>query len=482
MIIYILGWILIFDGLFMVVPLVTGLIYSESSVISYAVSILICAVLGAVMVIKKPKSKTIYKREGFIIVSLSWIVLSLFGCLPFFISGEIPSFVDALFETVSGFTTTGATILSDVEHLSHAALIWRSFIHWIGGMGVLVFLMAILTFSGVPSMHILQAESPGPSVSKVTPKISKTAQILYVIYFGLTVLEMTALLIAGMPLFDAICTAAATAGTGGFGVKNDSIGGYSYAIQNIVTVFMILFAINFNSYIVLIYSKFIQLFREKKIKDVFNSEVRVFLTIIICSVTLITINVRGMFDTLSDAVHHVAFTVASIISSTGFSTVDFNAWPEFSRTVIVLLMFIGACAGSTGGGIKVSRIMILFKGMAKELEMIVHPNQVKKLSMDGHPIDHEVVRQTNSYMVCYILVFTLSLIAVSFDDLDLITNFTAVTTTLNNIGPGLDMVGPTQNFGFLSIPTKCVLIFDMLAGRLELFPVLMLFSPATWKK
>lgn len=469
----ILGWILIFEGIFMTVPLITGIVYGEAALWSFLISTLVCLAFGGLLILRKPKNKVLYSREGYVIVSLSWIVLSLFGAIPIYISGAAPSFVDALFETVSGFTTTGASIMSDVEILPKAVLMWRSFTHWVGGMGVLVFIMAFVPLSGGQNMHIMKAESPGPSVSKLVPRVKTTALILYSIYFVLTLMEFVLLLCGGMTAFEALNIAFATAGTGGFGFRNDSLGGFSSFIQIVVTVFMFLFSINFNSYYLIL---------RGKLKDAFNSEVRVFILIVAAAVAIITVNVRDMFLSAADAVKHVSFTVASIISTTGFSTADFNLWPEFSRTLLVLLMFIGACAGSTGGGIKVSRIIILFKSMAKELEVMIHPKQIKKINMDSHRIEHEVVRSVNVYMVCYVLIFVISLIAVSFDNHDLITSFTAVAATLNNIGPGLELVGPTQNFGFLSAPTKIVLIFDMLAGRLELFPMLLLFSPATWKK
>ena len=472
MIFYIIGWLLLFEAIFLLIPLLTAVIYGESAIWSFLISILLCAIPGGLLVLKKPQNKILYSREGYIIVSLSWIVLSLFGAVPFYISGVIPNYIDALFETVSGFTTTGASILSEVESLPKSMLIWRSFTHWVGGMGVLVFIMAFVPLSGGQNMHIMKAESPGPSVSKLVPHVKTTALILYSIYFALTLLQFILLIIGKMPVFEALNTAFATAGTGGFGFKNDSFGSYSSYLQIIVTIFMILFSVNFSSYYLIITGK---------LKDAFNSEFRLFFLIVGASIAVITVNVEHIFGSISEALKHSAFTVATIISTTGFSTADFDMWPELSRTILVILMFIGACAGSTGGGIKISRIIILFKGMAKELEQLVHPRQVKKITVDSHPIDHETVRSVNVYMVCYVMIFVISLIAISFDNHDLITNFTAVAATMNNIGPGLELVGPTQNFGFFSYPTKLILIFDMLAGRLELFPMLLLFSKSTWK-
>ncbi len=473
MISYILGWILIFEGLFLTVPIITGAVFGESALISYLIALGICLLIGALLVLKKPKNKQLFAREGCVIVALSWIVLSLFGSLPFIISGEIPSFIDALFETVSGFTTTGASVLSDVEKLSHASLIWRSFTHWVGGMGVLVFIMAFIPLSGAQNMHIMKAESPGPSVSKLVPRVRTTAMLLYSIYFVLTLVEFIMLLCGGMSVFEALNTAFATAGTGGFGFLNSSMGSFSPYIQIVITVFMILFAINFNCYYLLLCGK---------LREMFNLELRTFLIIVATSITVITINISGMYSSVGEALRHAAFTVASLISTTGFSTVDFNMWPELSRTLLVLIMFIGGCAGSTCGGIKVSRMIILFKGMAKELQTMVQPRQIKKIKMDSRMIDHETVRSVNVYMVAYLMIFAISLVFISFDNHDLITNFTAVTAAINNVGPGLDLVGPTSNFGFFAMQSKIILIFDMLAGRLELFPMLLLFTPATWKK
>ena len=474
MIIYILGWILNFEAFFLIIPLVASIGYGENTLFPLLLTIGICIVIGLPITLRKPKESTLHSRDGYVIVSLSWIVLSAFGALPFVFSGAIPNYIDALFETVSGFTTTGATILSDVEAVPKSLLLWRSFTHWVGGMGVLVFIMAFLPLSGGQNLHIMKAESPGPSVSKLVPRIKTTALLLYAIYLVMTALEFVLLLFGGMSVFDAVNTAFATAGTGGFSVRNDGLAGYSDAVRMIVTVFMILFSINFNVYFLLL---------SKKFKDALKvSEVWYYLAIIAAATAVITVNIKGMFPSVGEAFRNAIFTVSSMISSTGFTAVDFNLWPELSRTIIVLVMFIGACTGSTGGGIKVYRIVILFKSMGKELHTLIHPKQVKKIRMDSHEIGHEVIRSVNVFMVCFILVFVISLVCISFEDYDLITNFTAVTTTINNIGPGLDLVGPTSNFGFFSSFSKIVLIFDMLAGRLELFPMLLLFAPVTWKK
>lgn len=473
MVTYILGWIMIFEAIFMAVPSITAVIYGESALWSFLITAGICLVIGGLLTMKKRKKTTLYARDGLAIVALSWIVLSLFGALPMWMSGAIPSFVDALFESVSGFTTTGASILSDVEALPRSVLMWRSFTHWVGGMGVLVFIMAFLPLSGGQNMHLMRAESPGPSVSKLVPRVRTTALLLYSIYFVLTLLEFILLLCGGMTVFEAMNTSFATAGTGGFGIYNTSMGSFSPYIQIVVTVFMLLFSINFNSYFFILVGK---------LKEAFSLEVKVFVFVVIASVTIITANITSMFDSVGEALRHSAFTVGSVISTTGFSTADFDLWPELSKAILVMLMFIGACAGSTGGGIKVSRIVILIKGMAKELEMAVHPREVKKIKMDGHIVEHETVRAVNVYVAAFVLVYAVSMLVLSFDDHSFTTNFTAVAATINNIGPGLELVGPTCNFGFFSVPSKLVLIFDMLAGRLELFPMLILFKPSAWKK
>lgn len=473
MITYVLGWILVFEALFMAVPIITALVYAENVVWSYAGAAGICAASGGLLIMKKPQKTSLYAREGEVIVALSWVTLSLFGALPLWISGEIPSFVDALFETVSGFTTTGASILSDVEALSMASRMWRSFSHWVGGMGVLVFIMAFLPLSGARNMHIMKAESPGPSVSKLVPRVKTTALLLYSIYFVLTLVEFVLLLCGGMTVFEALNTAFSTAGTGGFSIYNSGLSGFSPYIQIVVTVFMLLCSVNFTCFFLVIAGR---------IREAFNTEVRTFLIIVACSSLIIAVNISGLYSSFGEALRNSVFTVSSVISTTGFATVDYNLWPELSRTMIVLVMFIGACAGSTGGGFKVSRLVILVKSMAKELQTMVHPRQVKKIKIDSQPIEHEVVRAVNVYMVAYLLIFVGSITVISFDNHDLITNFTAVLTAMNNVGPGLNLVGPMENFGFFSDTSKVVLILDMLAGRLELFPMLLLFTPATWKK
>lgn len=394
--------------------------------------------------------------------------MSIMGALPFLFSGSITSPVDALFETVSGFTTTGASILSDVEVLPKSILFWRSFTHWIGGMGVLVFILSLLPLTGGSHMNLMKAESPGPSVSRLVPKVRLTAKLLYSIYIFMTVVEILFLLAGKMPLFDAVTVTFGTAGTGGFAIKNNSIAGYSPYIQNVVTVFMILFGVNFNVYFLILMKRVGQAFR--------TEELRWYLIIIAVSIGIITVNTAGLYRSLGDALHHASFQVASIISTTGFATQDFDLWPQASKTILVLLMFIGACAGSTGGGVKVSRLVVLVKTVRKELIQFLHPQVIRKIKMDGKVVEHEVVRSINVFMVAYTLLFSLSVFLLAFDGEDLITNFTAVAATFNNIGPGLELVGPSKNFGIFSEPAKLVLIFDMLAGRLEIFPVLILFQ------
>lgn len=474
MIAYVIGWILNCEGFLMLLPCLTAVIYQETAGFSFAAAMALCFLFGVPLTVRKPKNMVFYTKEGFVSVSLSWIVLSVMGSLPFLFSGSITNPVDALFETVSGFTTTGASILSDVESLPRCILFWRSFTHWIGGMGVLVFILSLLPLTGGYHMNLMKAESPGPSVEKLVPKIQSTAKILYSIYVAMTILEVLLLLAGNMPLFDALTTTFGTAGTGGFGIKNDSMASYSPYLQNVVTVFMILFGINFNFY-------FLLLMRKPK-KAMKNEEVRCYLAIIAITISIITFNIRGLYPSIMEAFQQAAFQVGSIITTTGFATTDFNTWPQVSRTILVMLMFVGACAGSTGGGIKVSRFVILLKTVNKELHLFLHPKGVRKISMDGKVVEHEVVRSTNVFMTAYVLVFAFSILLVGFDNHDLITNFTAVAATLNNIGPGLELVGPSQNFGLFSDPAKCVLIFDMLAGRLELFPLLLLFVKDTWKR
>ncbi len=474
MIKYILGCVLIFEAIFLLPSCLVAVVYGEPAGWSFLAVAAFCAALGYLGARKKPKNQAIYARDGFVAVALSWIVLSVFGALPFVFSGSIPSFADALFETVSGFTTTGASILSEVESLPKCILFWRSFTHWIGGMGVLVFVMAVIPLSGGNSIFLMRAESPGPSVEKLVPNVKKTAFILYAMYIFITVLEFVILVLGKMPVFDSLLLTFGTAGTGGFGIKNDSLASYTDFQQIVVTIFMILFGVNFNAYYFI--------YRRKWKDAVRNTEVQVYLLIILTAIVLITMNVRGMFDSLFQAVKHSAFQVGSIITTTGYSTVDFELWPSFSKTILVILMFVGACAGSTGGGMKVSRFVILFKAVIKELDFAIHPRNVRQITVDGKPVERETLRSINVYLFSYVLLFAGSVLLISLENLDMTTNFTAVAATFNNIGPGLGLVGPMGNFGIFSDFSKLVLTFNMLAGRLELFPILILFSRNTWRR
>lgn len=473
-VLYILGCVLKFESAFLVLPALVGLIYREHASVSYLAVAVLCLILGILLTHKKPRSTNLYTREGFVAVALSWIIMSIFGAIPFVLTGDIPFYVDALFETISGFTTTGSSILIDVESISKASLFWRSFSHWIGGMGVFVFIMAILPMMGGSTMNLMKAESPGPSVSKLVPHVKDTAKILYGIYIAITICEATILRALGMPLFDSLTTTFGTVGTGGFGIRNDSIAGYSPAIQITITVFMILSGINYTAYFYILTGKIKELFKIE--------EVRWYLAIIFGSVAVITWNVRSLYPTFSETLRHAFFQVGSIITTTGYATTDFDLWPALSKTLLVTLMFIGACAGSTSGGIKVSRILILLKTIRKELSLIIHPRQVKKIRMDGHPVDHETLRSANVFLVVYFVLLLTSMLLISVDEFDFSTNFTSVVTVLNNIGPGLNLVGPTQNFSIFSPFSKFVLMFDMLAGRLELFPMMILLMPSTWKR
>ena len=470
---YILGHILKIEGIMLLFPCVVAVVYREQVGFWYAGISVLCLMLGVFMTLKKPESFVFYLKEGCVATSLSWIVLSLFGCLPFYLTGEIPNFADALFETVSGFTTTGSSILNDVEALSYTALFWRSFTHWIGGMGVLVFMLAIIPMSGGSHINLMRAESTGASVGKLVPKVKYTARILYVIYMGMSILQFLLLLLGKMPVFDAITTTFGTAGTGGFGIKGDSLAGYSMYIQWVTTIFMLLFGISFNTYYYILYRNF---------KRAFSSdEVKYYLLILIAATAFVFFNILDTTAGIADALTQSSFQVVSIMTSTGFATVDFDQWSQACKTVLVTLMFIGACAGSTGGGIKVSRFVLMFRTVIRELNSYIHPKSVKKIKVDKKPVEHEVVRSVNVYFITFFLVFVISLIIISIDNNDFTTNFTAVTTTINNIGPGLNKVGPTQNFSFFSPVAKYVLMFDMIAGRLELFPLLILFHPAIWK-
>lgn len=474
MIFRILGWMLVFEAGFMAPSAIVAAIYREASVIWLFVSMGIVTAAGLLLrAVSRPRHHRIYAREGAVICALIWFLYSIFGALPFKLSGYIPDMFDAVFETASGFTTTGASILSDVEALPHWLLFWRSFTHWVGGMGILVFVMAIIPLaSGGSAMYLMKAESPGPSVKKMVPKASQTAGLLYKMYIFLTVLQLLFLVLGRMPLFDALCITFGTAGTGGFSVLNSGCATYTIFQQVVITVFMILFGTNFSVFYL------IMMGRIREVPKV--SEAMTYYGIIGAAVALITVNIRGSYTSIGLAIKDAAFQVGSIITTTGFATTDFNIWPAFSKWILILLMFVGACAGSTGGGIKVSRIQVVFKAIMKELDSVIHPNDVRKIRYDGKVLDHAVLRGINVFITAYFVVFGLSVLLVSVDNFGLETNFSAVAATLNNIGPGLGGVGPASNFSGYGAFSTCVLIFDMIAGRLEILPVLILLSPHTW--
>lgn len=475
-IIYILGWVLIVEAVAMQIGTITSLIYGEKEAWYFVLTGVVSAILGVLAIkVKKPKNMVLYQKAGFASTALSWILLSLVGCMPFWLSGEIPSFIDAFYETVSGITTTGATILNDVEALSKGMLMWRSFLHWLGGMGVIVFLLAIIPkLGGQQNIFLMKAESPGPIIGKAVPRMRNYATMLYGIYITLTALEFILLLFGGLNVFEAINTSFSTAGTGGFGIYNSNAAAFdSYYVQTVIAVFMLLFGINFSVYLCFIARKFKQSLKFE--------ELWIYLGIVAVSTAIIAFNISSIYKPY-DAFHQSFFYVTSIISTTGFGLTDVNKWPELSKTVIIILTFIGASAGSTGGGFKISRIILLFKEVRKEFSLLVHPRNVKLVKMDGKAVNHDIMRTTSMYLVLYIGVFAISFLLVSIDNMDFTTSFTAVAANLNNTGPGLGAVGPVGNYADFSILSKIVFIFDMLAGRLELYPLLLLFAPSAWKK
>ena len=473
LIVYILGQVLRIEGLLMLPSFFVGLIYGEQQGWVYLIWGVACVALGTVITLRKPKDTMIYLKEGCVATALCWVVLSAFGGIPFVMTGEIPRFVDAMFETVSGFTTTGSSILTDVEAMSHPSLFWRSFTHWIGGMGVLVFLLAVLPMAGGSQFQLMKAESPGPSVGKLVPKVGATARILYIIYFVMTIITIVLLLLGGMDPFDAFTISFGTAGTGGFGIKADSCASYSTYCIWVITIFMFLFGVNFNFYYYLLYRKFREAFGME--------EVRWYLIIVLAAIAVCFVTLLDTF-TPFEALTHAAFQVSTIITTTGYATTDYNLWHSTARTVLVLLMFCGACAGSTGGGIKVSRIVVFFKSAIKEIGAYIQPRSIKRVKVEGRPVEHEAIRSINVYLTTYMLIFAASVFIISLEGKDLVTTFTAVAATFNNIGPGLELVGPTASFAHLTDLSKWTLIFDMLAGRLELFPMLILFHPTIWKQ
>ena len=469
--------ILSIEAIFMIPALIMSFCFGETGAARAFVYTLAAIVLAVVVLflICRGAPSAFYAKEGLVCVGVSWIVLSLFGCLPFYLSREIPAYIDAFFEIVSGFTTTGSSILTDVEAMSKSLLYWRSFSHWLGGMGVLVFLLAFTGEKGKGfTMHLLRAESPGPDVGKLVPKMRTTASILYLIYIGLTMLNIMFLLIGKMPLFDSVCTAFGTAGTGGFGVKNDSLAGYSPYLQNVTTVFMLLFGVNFSCYYLLLLGNFRSVFRDE--------ELRLYVGIILGAITLIVLNLQlsGYYATMEEAIHHAAFTVSTIITTTGFATTDFDLWPAFSKAIIMLLMVVGACAGSTGGGLKVARLMLLMKSLGRNIRQTLNPRRVQVIRNNKSVVDEKVLSNANAYLAAYVIIIFVSFLLISLDNFSVGTNFTAVLACFNNIGPGLEAVGPTCNFSGYSNLSKLVLCFDMLAGRLEIFPMLVLLSKNTW--
>ena len=473
-IIYILGALMKAEAVFLMFPFVVGLIYREDTAWSFLITAAICLVLGIVMSLKKPKKGGLYLKEGYFVVALGWLVMSMLGAIPFVITGEIPKYIDALFETVSGYTTTGATILADVEVLSHATLFWRSFLHLLGGMGVFVFLSGLLPMLGGNSLNLMKGESTGPSVDKLVPRIKDTVRILYSVYLMMGLTEVLILLICGLDMFTSLVLTFGTIGTGGFGILNSSIGSYSPAVQWTIGIFMLLSGMNYSLYFLLLRRKFKQAFGME--------EIRLYLSITFVACALIVLKLGRFYSTFGETVRQTFFQVSSLLTSTGYATTDFDLWPEFSKTILIVVMIIGACAGSTGGGIKMSRLLILFKAARKQNQIFIHPRAIKKIKMDNNVVDHDAVRATNAYISLFFAVLFISVLLVSLDEHDFMTNFTAVVATLNNMGPGFNKVGPTCNYSFFSVGSKIVLIFEMLAGRLELFPMILLITPRSWRR
>ena len=469
--------ILMIEALFMIPAGIISLCYGEFHAMwSFGVCLAACSCVSLVLyLLCKGAPSAFYAKEGMVCVGLSWIILSLFGCLPFVISREIPRFIDAFFETVSGFTTTGSSVVSNVEGLSHGIIYWRSFSNWLGGMGVLVFLLAFTGGKGSGfTMHLLRAESPGPNVGKLVPKMRSTASILYLLYIVLTILNFLFLVLGRMPVFDAVCSAMSTAGTGGFGIKNDSFASFSPYIQNVTTVFMILFAVNFSCYYLLLLGQFKAVFRDE--------ELRIFVGIILSAIVLLTWNIRHLYGTLGESIRHAAFQVGTLVSSTGFASADFDLWPSFSKAILMCLMVVGACAGSTGGGLKVARLMLIFKSLRRNIRQTLNPKKVQVIRNNDAVVSEKVLENTNAYLAAYIIILFVSFALISLDGFSVTTNFTAVLSCFNNMGPGLEAVGPTCNYAGFSVFSKLILCLDMLLGRLEIFPILVLFSRSTWKR
>ena len=476
MIAYILGNIIRIEAALLAVPAFISIWYQETKAASaFVVTITACLMVGTVLASREPENKRIYGREGFVVVALSWIVMSVLGALPFYLSGSISGYINCLFETVSGFTTTGASILQEIETLPKSIQFWRCFTHWIGGMGILVFMLAIMPLGDERTMHLMKAEAPGPLVSKLVPKVKSTAKILYTIYIVLTLVEMILLFVGGMPFFDSVVHALSTAGTGGFSIKNSSIAEYNSAyFEYVITAFMLLFGVNFNLFYLMLMKDFKNVWK--------NEELRYYIAIVCIATALITIDISRYYPTVEGSFRHAIFQVAAIMSTTGFVTANFDLWPEFSKTLLYCLLLLGACGGSTAGGIKVSRFVILLKMIRREISHIVHPRSVNLIKLDGCKVDEDSIRSVMGFIILYALILLGSFMLISLDNFDFITNITAVTTCLSNVGPGLAMAGPVENLSFFSGFAKLVLCLDMLLGRLEIFPIIMLFAPSIWRK
>ena len=470
----ILGWMLTLEGLLMLLPVLVSIIYKEKAGISYMIAAVICCLIGFYFRRKKEKKQALFAKEGFIAVALSWITISIFGALPFVLSGEIPSIIDAIFESVSGFTTTGASVLDDITVLSNTSLFWRSFTHWIGGMGVFILILAILPMAGGNNMHLMRAELPGPSVGKLVPRIKETAKILYTIYFSMTLLEILCLLFIGTPLFDAVTIAFGTAGTGGFAIKNSGLFEYSTELRIIITVFMFLFGVNFNAYYLLYKGKVSTIFKME--------EIRWYLGIVAVFAVIITATLYDVFGSVSEAFESAIFHTVSMITTTGYVATDFSIWPQMPKNLLFILMFFGACAGSTAGSIKISRIMILLKAVKKEVNYFIHPNVVKVIKFNGRAVSQATVNSVGMFLITYALIFGASLFLLSFNNLSIATNITAISVSINNVGLGLELLGSEASYSMFSPLSKIVLMFNMLAGRLELYPILVLLSPEVWRK
>lgn len=465
-----LGYVLLATGGMMCIPLLVSLLYDEVCWQAFLYSILLCLILGFPLTKIHAKKQSYFAKDGFIAVGLAWLLVSLFGALPFYISGEIPSYIDSLFETISGFTTTGASILTDIEAMSKGLLFWRSFTHWIGGMGVLVFVLALLPKSNERTMHVMRAEVPGPTIGKLVPRLKKSAMILYTLYMLLSVIEVIFLLIGKMPLFDALVNTFGTAGTGGFAIKNLSIGAYQNPYyEGVITVFMLLFGVNFNLYYFMMIKNFKQIYKDE--------EMRVYFGIVIAAIVCIMINIYPMYQSVSDSLRYSSFQVASIITTTGYSTVDFNTWPTFSKVILLLLMVVGASAGSTGGGVKVSRMMIIVKKIKLDIQRLIHPQKIQAITLNHRIVEEETVNQIMGFFCCYMMIVAVILLLISLDGFDIETTITSVFACLSNIGPGLGLCGPMGNFSMFSDLSKIVLSAAMLIGRLEIYPIIIFMAP-----